>query len=89
MSDVFEDENVEFYCDADTEDSDVTFIWYLNKRQLQEDSVVVLDPDDSSLNITTIGKAHQGGYICQIRLKNRNVKSEPSNTVNITVYGKY
>lgn len=89
QTDVFEDENVELLCDVDTGNSDFIVTWYRNKEQLEDDSVVVLDPDDTSLNITAIRRAHQGGYTCQIHLESRNVKSELSNTVNITVYGEY
>lgn len=80
---------MEFFCDGDTENFDWIFTWYRNNEQVQDDSVVVLDQLDSTLNITAIGRAHQGGYACQIHLESRNVKSELSNTVNITVYGEY
>lgn len=88
-TDVFTNESVELFCDAGTEISDLTFTWYRNKEELLGDSVVFLDPSDSSLNITAIERAHQGGYTCQIHLESSKVKSELSNTVNITVYGEY
>lgn len=80
---------MELFCDADTGIFDLTFTWYRNKEQLQDDSVVVLDQMEPTLNITAIGRAHQGGYACQIHLESRTVKSELSNTVNIAVYGEY
>lgn len=80
---------MEFHCKFETELSDLTVAWYRNKEPLQADSAVVLDPFEPSLNITAITRAYEGGYTCQIYLDSRNVKSELSNTVNITVYSEY
>ena len=89
LTDVFEDDNVEFFCDVDPEIFDSTYTWYRNKEKLQDDSVVILDPQEASLNITAIKRAYQGSYTCQILLESRNVKSELSDAINITVNGKY
>lgn len=87
-ADAFEKEILELFCEVDTELSDVTFAWYRNKEQLQENTDMILYVDESYLNITSVEQAHQGGYTCQIHLENRSAKSEFSNTVDVTVYGE-
>lgn len=85
-ADAFENEIVEFLCEVDTEIPDLTFAWYRDKEELQEDTVMY--SDESYLNITSVERGHEGGYTCQIQLENTNVKSEFSNTVSVTVYGE-
>ncbi|XP_035512107.1 hemicentin-1-like [Morone saxatilis] len=83
-TDVFENETVEFLCEVDSHDWEPT--WYHNQMQLQEDSVVTLDPEGLSLNITSITQAYQGDYACKANLHSRNVRSGFSDKINIKVY---
>lgn len=83
-ADAFENEIMEFLCEVDTEIPDVTFTWYKDKEELQED----IYSDEPYLNITSVERVHEGGYTCQIQLETTNVKSEFSNTVSVTVYGE-
>lgn len=84
-ADAFENEIVEFLCEVDTDILGVTFAWYKDKAELQEDEKMY--SDESYLNITSVEQVHEGGYTCQIQLESKNVKSEFSNTISVTVYG--
>lgn len=88
-SDVFETESVEFLCEFDSKTSDFTFKWYKNKELLQENDVVTLEPLDPNMNITSIERGYEGDYTCQIHLESRDVKSEFSNAITVTIYGEH
>ncbi|XP_056897869.1 carcinoembryonic antigen-related cell adhesion molecule 5 isoform X1 [Takifugu flavidus] len=81
-ADAFENEIMEFLCEVDTEIPDVTFTWYKDKKELQEDTDIY--SEESYLNITSVERVHEGGYTCQIQLE--TTKSEFSNTISVTVY---
>ncbi|XP_034000612.1 hemicentin-1-like isoform X5 [Trematomus bernacchii] len=80
---VFENETVEFSCEAESDDWTIT--WYRNEKEVQDDLHV--ETMDSSLNITSVTQAYQGRYSCKAELESRKVRSEFSNTADLRVYG--
>ncbi|XP_068608306.1 carcinoembryonic antigen-related cell adhesion molecule 5-like [Brachionichthys hirsutus] len=82
-TDVFENETVGFSCDV--ESSDWTVTWYLDEVEVSEDDSLMINPEESSLNITAITEAYQGTYVCRAQLESRSVVM-PSNTLGIAVY---
>ncbi|XP_068180932.1 obscurin-like protein 1 isoform X2 [Antennarius striatus] len=81
---VFENETVGFSCDIDS--SGWTITWYKDQEQVLEDYVLVLDMEDSLLNVTEMTEEYEGIYACRAQLESRSVSSEFSNTINISIY---
>ncbi|XP_029689969.1 hemicentin-1 isoform X3 [Takifugu rubripes] len=81
-TDAFENEIMEFLCEVDTEKPGMTFTWYKDNEELQEDTDIY--SEESYLNITSVERVHEGGYTCQIQLE--TTKSEFSNMISVTVY---
>ncbi|XP_032376618.1 sialoadhesin [Etheostoma spectabile] len=85
--DVFENESVMLSCELDSDDW--KFTWYKNQNKVQYDDEQNLEEDQSSLNITSVTRSHQGGYACKaLPEENSGNSTEFSNIVNVTVYEK-
>ncbi|XP_034000611.1 titin-like isoform X4 [Trematomus bernacchii] len=82
---VFENETVEFSCEAESDDWTIT--WYRNEKEVQFEVDLIEEPMDSYLNITSVTQAYQGRYSCKAELESRKVRSEFSNTTDLRVYG--
>ncbi|XP_059190177.1 titin [Centropristis striata] len=82
--DVFENEEVNFNCEVESDDWTVT--WYKDQQQLQVD--MSMDRDETYLNITSVAQTHQGVYYCNARHDYRKIISGFSNVANLTVYKK-
>ncbi|XP_076022710.1 basement membrane-specific heparan sulfate proteoglycan core protein isoform X2 [Genypterus blacodes] len=81
--DVFEEEELELRCDII--DSEWKIIWQRNGQVLKGDDRVFLE--DSALFFQLPSQADQGLYTCRAEHLFRNIISELSDPVNVTVYG--
>lgn len=83
--DVFPSERVKFNCSIEGS-SDWTFTWYRDDEQLVSEN---LSGDGAVLAIPSVSGEYSGNYSCQGQhKKNKNLSSERSEELKLTVYGK-
>lgn len=87
--DVFPSEKVEFKCSV-AGSSDWTLTWFRNAEEVQDsDPNVSLPADRSALTITAAAQTYSGLYSCKGRHKTKGVTTAASNSLELTVNGRF
>uniref|UniRef100_A0A3P8UGM5 Ig-like domain-containing protein n=2 Tax=Cynoglossus semilaevis TaxID=244447 RepID=A0A3P8UGM5_CYNSE len=83
--DLFPSEMVALTCEM-TSGSNWTYTWYRDGLRVNTDETVFLAKDGSTLKISSASTRHKGKYECKGHLLDRNVNSNFSSGIPISVY---
>lgn len=82
--DVFVNEMVNLTCQSDS--TEWTFSWLKSGQPVSADASVSITDQGANLHIMSASRNHMGHYTCKAHHKTRDVHSEPSLPLDLTVY---
>ncbi|KAK2851437.1 hypothetical protein Q5P01_007713 [Channa striata] len=85
--DVFPSESVKLTCGI-TVGSDWTYTWQKDDQKVQADGTVSFELNGATLAIGSASDKHQGRYKCSGHIRGRDVRSQLSSELYISVYGE-